>query len=111
MSEKNTELMDRIKGHFSDLERTHLYVEEWDQDIYMAPISMRDRQTMQQRSKDSPMQIAIYGLILSAENEKGDKLFGLDDKVTLMNNMTYETVEKIMTAMLLKTDPEQAEKN
>lgn len=111
MSEKNTELMDKIKTHFNSQDRMHFYVPEWDQDIYMTPLSIREQEKISSRGKDSPMQLAVYGLILKAEDKDGEKLFGLDDKVTLLNNVSFKTVEKIISALLVSGDTDESEKN
>ena len=110
MTENKKELMDKIKTHFSSQERMHFYVPEWDQDIYMTPLSIREQEKINSRAKDSPMQIAVYGLILKAEDKDGEKLFGLDDKVTLLNNVSFKTVEKIITKLLI-AGSDDAEKN
>ena len=111
MTEIKKELLEKIKTHFSSQERMHFYVPEWDQTIYMTPLSITEQEKITIRAKDSPMQLAIYGLILKAEDENGDKLFGLDDKVTLLNNSSFKTVEKIISALLVPNDTDEAEKN
>ena len=111
MSEEKKELLEKIKTHFSSQERMHLYVPEWDQDIYMTPLSIQEQLKITTRAKDSPVQLAVYGLILKAENEQGDKLFGLDDKMTLLNNCSFKTVERIISALLITGDVVEAEKN
>ena len=111
MTENKKELLDKIKTHFSSQERMHFYVPEWDQDIYMTPLSIRQQEKISSRAKDSPMQLAVYGLILKAEDKDGEKLFGLDDKVTLLNNVSFKTVEKIISALLISGDTDESEKN
>jgi len=74
----------------------HFYVPEWDQDIWMSPLSLREQDKINARGKESPYQIACYALILKAEDEQGEKLFTLEDKVTLLNNVSFITVEKII---------------
>ena len=72
MTEGKKDLMDRIRSNFSDLERTHFYVEEWDQDIYMTPMTVLDRKEIHRKSKNSPLEVGVYGLIRKAEDEKGE---------------------------------------
>tara|TARA_R100001530_G_scaffold133114_2_gene106150 strand:+ start:247 stop:582 length:336 start_codon:yes stop_codon:yes gene_type:complete len=111
MSEKNKELMDRIKSHFSGRERVHFYVDEWEQDVYMSHLSLREQDQIHKRAKDSPYQLAVYALILKAEDAQGEKLFTLDDKVALLNNVSFQTVEKIIAAMFSPEDVSNPEKN
>ena len=111
MTENKKELLDKIKTHFNSQDRMHFYVPEWDQDIYMTPLSIREQEKISSRGKDSPMQLAVYGLILKAEDKDGEKLFGLDDKVTLLNNVSFKTVEKIISALLISGDTDESEKN
>ena len=111
MTENKKELLDKIKTHFSSQERMHFYVPEWDQDVYMTPLSIREQEQISSRAKDNPMQIAVYGLILKAQDKDGEKLFGLDDKVTLLNNVSFKTVEKIISALLISGDTDESEKN
>ena len=108
---ENKELINRIKTHFSNQERIHFFVQEWDQDIYMTPLSLREQDKINARAKDSPYQLAVYALIMKAEDEQGEKLFSLDDKVDLLNNVSFGTVEKIITGMFSSGSVEDAEKN
>jgi hypothetical protein len=110
MATDKKELLEKIKTHFSSQERVHFYVPEWEQDIYMTPLSLREQDKINARGKESPYQIAVYALILKAEDEQGEKLFGLDDKVTLLNNVSFQTVEQIITAMF-SGNVEDSEKN
>ena len=111
MATDKKELLERIKTHFSSQERSHFYVPEWELDLYMSPLSLREQDKINARGKESPYQIAVYALILKAEDEQGEKLFTLDDKVTLLNNVSFMTVEKIITAMFNSGGVEESEKN
>jgi hypothetical protein len=111
MATDKKELLEKIKTHFSSQERIHHYISEWDQDIYMTHLSLREQDKINARAKDSPYQIAVYALILKAEDEQGEKLFTLDDKVTLLNNVSFATVESIITAMFSSSGVEETEKN
>ena len=107
----NQDLKDRIRANFDNQERKHFYIEEWEQDIYMSALSLREQDKINARAKDSPYQLAVYALIMKAEDEKGDKLFALDDKVFLLNNVSFVTVEKVINAMFSSGSVEGAEKN
>ena len=107
----NQELKDRIRANFDNQERKHFYIQEWEQDIYMSPLTLREQDKINARSKDSPYQLAVYALIMKAEDEKGEKLFTLDDKVFLLDNVSFTTVEKIISAMFGSGTVEDAEKN
>ena len=111
MATDKKELLEKIKTHFSCQERIHFYVPEWDQDVYMTALSLREQDKINARAKDSPYQLAVYALILKAEDGEGEKLFSLDDKVTLLNNVSFGTVEKIITAMFISGGVEESEKN
>ena len=111
MATDKKELLERIKTHFSSQERMHFFVEEWDLDLYMSPLSLREQDKINARGKESPYQIAVYALILKAEDEKGDKMFTIDDKVPLLNNVSFTTVERIITAMFNSGGIEESEKN
>ena len=110
-NEVNKEVIERIKAHFSSQERAHFYVEEWETDIYMSPVSLDEQDKLNRRAKDSPYQLAVYALILKAEDEQGEKLFGLDDKMTLLHNVSFGTVEKIISIMFKSSNVDDAEKN
>ena len=105
------ELKDRIRANFDNQERKHFFIEEWEQDIYMSRLSLREQDKINARSKDSPYQLAVYALIMKAEDEKGDKLFTLDDKTFLLDNVSFATVEKVIGAMFGSGSVEDAEKN
>ena len=111
MATDKKELLERIKTHFSSQERMHFFVEEWELDLYMSPLSLREQDKINARAKDSPFQLAVYALIMKAEDEQGELLFGLDDKVTLLNNVSFQTVERIITAMFNSGGIESSEKN
>ena len=110
MATDKKELLEKIKTHFSSQERVHFYVPEWDQDVYMTPLSLREQDKINARAKDSPFQLAVYALIMKAEDESGELLFGLDDKMTLLNNVSFQTVERIINAMFVQGSVEDAEK-
>ena len=110
MDTDKKELLERIKTHFSSQERMHFYVSEWELDLYMSPLSLREQDKINARGKESPYQIAVYALILKAEDESGEKLFTLDDKMTLLNNVSFQTVERIITAMFNSGGVDEAEK-
>ena len=57
------ELLEKIKTHFSSQERIHFYVPEWDQDVYMTALSLREQDKINARAKDSPYQLAVYALL------------------------------------------------
>jgi len=107
----NQELKDRIKLNFGNQERKHFYIEEWEQDIYMSALSLREQDKINARAKDSPYQLAVYALILKAEDEKGEKIFTLEDKTFLLDNVSFVTVEKVINAMFSSGSVEGAEKN
>ena len=109
MSDKK-ELLEKIKNHFSSQERLHFYVPEWEQDIWCSPLSLREQDKINARSKESPFQLAVYALILKAEDEEGEKLFSLEDKVTLLNNVSFNTVESVISALFIKGGVDEAEK-
>jgi len=111
MATDKKELLEKIKTHFSSQERLHFYIEEWDTSIYMSPMSLQEQDRINARGKDSPFQLAVYALIMKAEDEQGNKLFGLDDKVTLLNNVSFGTVERIITNMFNTGGVEESEKN
>ena len=111
MATDKKELLENIKTHFSSQERLHFYISDWDQDIYMSPMSLREQDKINARGKDSPFQLAVYALILKAEDEQGEKLFSLEDKVTLLNNVSFSTVEVIITNMFQSGGLEESEKN
>jgi hypothetical protein len=111
MATDKKELLEKIKNHFSSQERVMFYVPEWDQDVYMSPLSLREQDKINARAKDSPFQLAVYALIMKAEDEQGELLFGLDDKVTLLNNVSFQTVEKIINAMFVQGSVDDAEKS
>ena len=111
MATDKKELLEKIKTHFSSQERVHFYVPEWDQDVWMSPLSLREQDKINARAKDSPFQLAVYALIMKAEDEQGELLFSLDDKVTLLNNVSFQTVERIINAMFVQGSVEEAEKS
>lgn len=97
--EEKKSLISKIKESFSNQEPKHIYVEEWDQDIYMTPLTLDEQDKINARSKGSPYQLAVFALITKAQDEKGNSLFTIADKTDLLHNVSFSTVEKIITTI------------
>ncbi len=97
--------------HMESQERTVIDVPEWGFQIYCPPLTMKDKQLLDKRSKGDAYEMAVYALILKAENEQREKLFTLNDKNSLMTSISGSVVERIFVQMMGAETQEQIEKN
>ena len=98
MATDKKELLEKIKTHFSSQARVHFYVPEWDQDVWMSPLSLREQDKINARAKDSPFQLAVYALIMKEE-----------DDVSFLNPEKLKEAEKKIESGEVKCNLDQPE--
>lgn len=107
-------LIDKIKAHSGTLEPKKINVPEWDQSIYIFPLSVNDGDRIEKhRQKNGNHAAMVWTLLICAKDQNGEPLFKLSDREELFRaNMAVVTrvANEVIDAFDLPTD-EEAEKN
>jgi len=108
-------VIDRVKDHFENQGVKKIEVAEWGEEgkplmIYSTPMSMAEKRNLFKSAKDGDLGVMVDAIVLKAKDEKGEKIFKLDDKKTLLNNADPDVIATVATQMLNSTTPEEAEK-
>jgi hypothetical protein len=87
--------IERAKAHFAEQDVKVIEVAEWGEDdkplkIYSKPLTLAETSKLYKMSKEDDLTMMAYLLIYKALDENGDKLFTLDDKSSLLNNVDQE---------------------
>ena len=112
-------LAKRIAAKRADQQRGFSDVEEWGEAdtplrLYFAQVSARDIEKIQRKHKnflsEPSMSSMVEMIILKSEGEDGDKLFTLEDKVTLLGE-PVSVIAKVFGAIFDAASVEDHEKN
>ena len=109
-------VIDKAKQHFSGQDITKNAVPEWGDEneplyIYSKPLSLGETSKLYKLSKEDDLTMMAYVLIYKALDENGDKLFTLDDKGSLLNNVDQEVLVRVATQIMGQEPIEDVKKN
>jgi|TARA_R110000824_G_scaffold317820_1_gene504979 hypothetical protein len=107
--------IDRAVSHFDSQEIRSLTVEEWSDEsgtlvIYAKPLTLQESSKLYRLSKNDDLALLAYAIINKSLDENGDKMFTMDDKIKLMNNVDVGVLTKIGTWIMGTEDLETVEK-
>jgi hypothetical protein len=105
--------IERAKAHFNNQEIKSMEVEEWSDEsgplvIYAKPLTLNETQKLYKLAKDDDLALLAYAIINKALNADGEKLFTLDNKQALMNNVDVAVLTKIGTWIMGTIDVDEA---
>ena len=111
-------IIDRAKGHFESLGVQFIEVPEWkDEDgkptvIYWNPITLSEKNKLFKKS-DNLNDVSILAdiVVMKAIDKDGNKIFTLEDKLSLMHKVDSDVLSRIATEMVKAINPEEVKKN
>ena len=97
--------IERAKTHFAEQDVRVIKVPEWGEEdkpleIYSKPLTLSETSKLYKMSKNDELSMMAYVLIYKALDENGDKLFTLDDKGSLLNNVDQEVLVRVATQIM-----------
>jgi hypothetical protein len=108
-------VIDRAKAHFESLGIKKIEVAEWGEEgkpltIYCSPFTLGEKRNLFKGAKNDDLSVLVDAIVLKAKDGEGNKIFKLDDKLTLLNNADANVIAKVATEMLSGISYEEAEK-
>ena len=97
--------IDLVREHFASLGTRKIEVPEWKLTIYATPVTLAEKNRLYRKSKESDMELLADVLIMKAQNDKGEKLFTIEHKPTLLNKADSNVVGRIANAILADNAP------
>lgn len=108
--------LEAAKAHYEGLGTKSITVTEWQVEgqpvtIYYRPITMKEKQKLAKKAMASDVDMFVDVVILKACTEDGQKMFTLEDRVALLNNVDGNLLEKLAAQLLEVPTVEDMEKN
>ena len=110
-----TTIIDRVKAQFEALGIKKIEVAEWGEEgkpliIYCSPFTLGEKRGLFKNAKHDDLGVLVDAIVLKAKDSEGNKIFKLDDKLTLLNNADANVIARVATEMLSGVSYEEAEK-
>jgi hypothetical protein len=98
-------VIDKAKNHFDSIEVKVIEVPEWSDEeslfkVYAKPLTLAEMQKLQKFAKNDDVALMAYCLIYKCLDSDGNKIFDLNDKHDLMNNVDQSVVTRIATEIM-----------
>ena len=108
-------VIDRVKAQFEALGIKKIEVAEWGEEgkpliIYCSPFTLGEKRNLVKGAKNDDLGVLVDAIVLKAKDADGNKIFKLDDKLTLLNSADANVIAKVSTEMLNGVSYEDAEK-
>lgn len=97
--------IDNAVAHYKSIDTKIIEVPEWgdgDQPmkILCEPITLFDMKKFMKLAKDDEVEMLVYVLIYKALDGNGDKIFTIEDKHKLMNNVDSSVLVRVATEIM-----------
>lgn len=99
--------IEAVKGHYSSLARKKIPVPEWGLDIYARPTTLADVAKVKAYCDGDLDKWYAAAIVVMAEDESGNRLFGLGDMNDMVKNSDSDLVLAVGAKILSKATPEQ----
>lgn len=99
------EAIDLVRDHFSSLGTKVIEVPEWKLTIHSTPVTLAEKNKLYKKSRESDMELLVDVLIMKATDEKGEKLFNIDHRLTLLNKADSNVIARVANAILSDDAP------
>ena len=108
-------VIDRVKSQFEALGIKKIEVAEWGEEgkpliIYCSPFTLGEKRNLFKGAKNDDLGVLVDAIVLKAKDSEGNKIFKLDDKLTLLNNADANVITSLATQMLSGNSYEESEK-
>ena len=108
-------VIDRVKSQFEALGIKKIEVAEWGEEgkpliIYCSPFTLGEKRNLFKGAKNDDLGVLVDAIVLKAKDSEGNKIFKLDDKLTLLNNADANVIARVATEMLNSVSYEDTEK-
>lgn len=117
VEKKAGDIIARATAHFDAQERDFVEVDEWGDEngslkIYWTPMTIGDRTKIAAKTKgrDGPESL-VEVIILKAQDEEGNQMFTLNDKMALNHHTDSRVLVKIASAIMRDEIDGQTEGN
>ena len=97
--------IDLVREHFSSLGSKVIEVPEWKLTIHATPVTLAEKNKLYRKSRDNDMELLVDILILKATDAKGEKLFNIDHRPTLLNKADSNVIARVANAILAAEAP------
>jgi hypothetical protein len=108
-------VIDRVKEHFLQQSVKKIEVAEWGEEgkpliIYCTPFTLGEKRNLFKGAKNDDLGVLVDAIVLKSKDGEGNKIFKLDDKLTLLNNADANVIARVATELLNGVTYEEAEK-
>ena len=109
-------VIQRATEHYKSKPLKRIEIPEWGDDegplvVYSSPFTLKDQSRIRYiAEKQSEVDVLAEVLIMKLMDESGEKIFTIEDKNDLRNNVDAAIVSRIATA-IMSVDEAQLEKN
>lgn len=97
--------IDLVREHFASLGTRKIEVPEWKLTIYATPVTLAEKSRLYKKSRENDMDLLVDLLVMKAQNEKGEKLFTIEHKATLLNKADSNIIGRVANAILADDAP------
>ena len=101
--------IDLVREHFASLGTRKIEVPEWKLMIYATPVTLAEKSRLYKKSRENDMDLLVDLLVMKAQNEKGEKLFTIEHKATLLNKADSNVLARTANMILAADSPDVAE--
>lgn len=108
--------IDNAKRHYDDIETKVIEVPEWGSDeanplkIFCRPITLLEMKKFMILAKDDEVEMLVYVLIYKALDEAGEKIYTIEHKHDLLNNVDSGVLVRVATEVMGNISQGQAAK-
>ena len=97
--------IDNAIAHYKSKGTKIIEVKEWGDGeqpmkIFCEPITLFDMKKFMRLAKDDEVEMLVYVLIYKALNESGEKIFTIDDKNKLLNQVDSSVLVRVATEIM-----------
>lgn len=110
-------VLDIAIEHFANQGNRKIIVPEWKDDtgkpieVFVSPMTLAEKKRLYHGSKSDDVSILADCIIMKAEDQKGAKLFSVNDKQDLMYKVDPDVLSELATKIMSAPSPEEYEKN
>lgn len=89
-------VLDKAIEHFETFGTKQIEVPEWECVIYSTPFTLAEKKKLLKFAREDDIEFLARALILKALDEKGDLMFDLSDKPTLMHKVDPNVISRVV---------------